>query len=159
NPSFQGPKPRAGAMPLNAPPTPKLEPLPPAPPTPTASERFFRAVAKVMTLSWDDNIFVWLPAISTDPNAGPTFGLMPVLVLSNPENHHIRHLIAPSYTYNGLFGQTVTGRYYFYPTDASQLYAVASYSQHTNRELKARYENSSFLGGRAFIRGEAYYDV
>jgi len=86
-----------------------------------------------MTKSWNGNIFVWLPAISTDPNGGPTYGVLPVLVLSDPETHHIRQLLAPSYTYNKLFGQTGTMRYYWYPSESSQYVTIGSFSQHTNR--------------------------
>jgi hypothetical protein len=154
NPAFQNPN--AGPMPAQAPKTPKLDRNAP---TPSRSERFFKKVADVMTTSWNNNIFVWLPAVSTDPNTGPTYGILPVLVLSDPNEHHIRHLLAPSYTYNELFGQTVTGRYYFYPTAESQLFATASFSARTNRELKIRYEDAELLGGRIFLRTEAYYDV
>ncbi len=156
NTKFQGPQ--SGTMPPNSPKTPKITPLPP-PPERTTGEKFFGAVANFMTTSWNRNIFVWLPAFSTDPNTGPTYGILPVLVLSDKESGHIRHLVAPSYTNNSLFGQTLTGRYYFYPTDESQLFATGSYSQHTNREVKVRYEDTEFLGGRAFVRGEGYFDV
>lgn len=156
NPKFQGP--RSQAMPANAPQTPQITPLPP-PKERSASEKFFGSVADFMTTTWKRNIFVWLPAFSTDPNTGPTYGILPVLVLSESEHGHIRHLLAPSYTNNALFGQTLTGRYYFYPTDDSQLFATGSYSQHTNREVKIRYEDTEFLGGRAFVRGEGYFDV
>lgn len=144
-------------MPANSPAMPSL-PAPQAPPA-TGIERFFRAAAKVMTRSWKENIFVWLPAISTDPNAGPTVGVLPVLVLSNPQTHHIRQLLAPSYTYNDLFGQTGTLRYYWYPTESSQYVAIGSFSQHTNREAKMRYENTSLMDGVLYFRSEAYYDV
>jgi len=156
NPGFQ--RPQSSPMPANSPVTPEITPLPP-PPKRTPTERFLGAAANMMTTSWDHNIFVWLPAFSTDPNSGPTYGILPVLVLSEPERHHIRQLFAPSYTYNEIFGQTVTGRYYFYPTDQSQLFTIASYSQHTNREIKLRYENTAFLGGRMFVRAEGYYDA
>ena len=124
-----------------------------------SADRFFNAAAKIMTKSWNGNIFVWLPAISTDPNAGPTIGILPVLVLADPETHHIRHLFAPSVTYNDLFGTTGTWRYYYYPTDVSQLFTTASISQHTNRELKARYENSAAHDGVLYVRAETYYTV
>lgn len=155
NPRVQAPA--APAMPVQAPEMPKPpEPIPE--PVASGADRFFNAAAKIMTKSWRGNIFVWLPAISTDPNTGPTMGIMPVLVLADPATHHIRHLLAPSYTYNELFGQTVTGRYYFYPTDSSQLYSAASYSQHVNRELKLRYENADALDGVLFLRGETFYN-
>ncbi len=154
NPKVQKSSP--SPMPPNAPDMPKA---PQMPPTPTGTERFLGAVAKVMTKSWGPNIFVWLPAISTDPNTGPTMGVLPVLVLADTESHHIRHLLAPSYTYNSLFGQTGTMRYYWYPTDASQLFAVGSLSERTNREIKVRYENPALLDGGMYFRGEVHYNV
>ncbi len=156
NPEVQGTSHQA--MPPHAPPIPTMTPAAPAAP-PTAADRFFAAAARVMTRSWGGNIFVWLPAISTDPNTGPTYGILPVVVLADPVSHHIRHLLAPSLTHNDLFGVTATGRYYFYPTDASQLYATASVSQHANHEIKARYENTAAEEGVLYVRGEAYYSV
>jgi outer membrane protein assembly factor BamA len=139
--------------------SPTAPQLPPPPPQPSATERFLRGAAKIMTTTWNSNIFVWLPAISTDPNSGPTYGLLPALVLSDSVTHHIRHLFAPSYTHNATFGETGTWRYYFYPTDQSQLFTTASYSQHTNRTVKIRYENSAFWDGLAFVRLEGYYNA
>jgi hypothetical protein len=154
NPNVQAPS--AYPMPANAP----VMPIgPQMPPRPTAGERFLGAVAKVMTKTWGPNIFVWLPAISTDPNAGPTGGVLPVMVLADSESRHIRHLLAPSYTYNPLFGQTGTMRYYWYPTDASQFVTIGSYSEHTNREIKVRYENTSLLDGTMYLRTEASHNV
>ena len=154
NPKVAGPG--SSPLPANAPEMPKA---PLMPPRPSASERFFGAVAKIMTKTWGADIFVWLPAISTDPNAGPTGGVLPVLVLADRESHHIQHLLAPSYTYNSSFGQTGTMRYYWYPTDESQFVTIGSYSEHTNREIKMRYENTALLDGAMYLRSEAYYDV
>lgn len=146
-------------LPPQSPAVPPIQAPQMPPPSASGADRFFAGAAQVMTHSWGDKLFVWLPAISTDPNAGPTYGLMPVLVISHPETHHIRQLIAPSYTYNSLFGQTGTARYYFYPTEASQLYAVGSISQHTNREIKLRYENTAAHDGVLYVRGEVYYSA
>ncbi len=154
NPKVQGTD--LSPMPPSAPEMPKA---PQMPPQPSKTERFLGAAAKVLTKSWGSNIFVWLPAISTDPNTGPTMGIMPVLVLADQQNRTIRHLLAPSYTYNSLFGQTGTVRYYWYPTASSQLYTVGSYSEHTNRELKARYENPALMDGTVYLRAEMYNNV
>jgi len=155
NPNVRSPG--TTAMPAQAPVMPPHLQAPPPPPMDSAAQRFFRAAAKIMTKSWGDNIFVWLPAVSTDPNTGPTGGVLPVLVLSDDASHHIRQLLAPSYTYNSFFGQTGTWRYYYYPTDASQLFTTASISQHTNHEIKARYEDTSARDGILYIRTEGYY--
>jgi len=50
-------------------------------------------------------------------------------------------------------------RYYWYPTDTSQFVTIGSYSQHVNRELKVRYENSSLMDGILYLRAEGYHDV
>jgi hypothetical protein len=154
NPKVQ--EPSFSPMPVNAPEMPKA---PQMAPQPSAVERFFGAVSKIMTKAWGPNLFVWLPAISTDPNAGPTGGVLPVMVLADPESHHIQHLLAPSYTYNSLFGQTGTMRYYWYPSSTSQFVTIGSMSEHTNREIKVRYENSSLWDGVLYVKAEAYHDV
>lgn len=154
NPNVRAPA--ASPMPANA---PSIQPLPAQPQMATPAERFFAGAAKVMTRSWNGNIFVWLPAVSTDPNAGPTYGVLPVLVLADPNSHQIRHLLAPSYTYNELFGQTGTMRYYWYPSNSSQFVTIGSYSQHTNREIKVRYENTALQDGVLYFRAEAYYEA
>jgi hypothetical protein len=146
------------ALPPQAPDMP-APPVPMSTPPKTDADRFFNTAAKIMTKSWGHNLFVWLPAISTDPNSGPTVGILPVLVISDPTSHRIRHLIAPSYTYNELFGQTITSRYYFYPTEASQMYVNASISQYVNRELKFRYENPAADDGVLYVKGEVYRNV
>ncbi len=157
------PNPKVGrttpaAMPVPAPDMPK-GPQPDTEPLPAGANKFFDVVAKIMTTSWGSNIFVWLPAVSTDPNTGPTMGLLPVLVLADPQNQHIRHLFAPSATYNDLFGFTGTWRYYWYPTDDSQFFTYASYSKRTNRDFKIRYENPSLFDKVLYVRGELYHSV
>jgi hypothetical protein len=154
NPKVHSPSP--SAMPSQA---PEMPAGPTMPAQPSKTERFLGAASKVMTKSWGPNLFVWLPAVSTDPNAGPTGGFLPVMLLEDPVTHHIRHLFAPSYTYNDLFGQTGTWRYYYYPTDASQLFTLASYSEHTNREAKVRYENSAARDGVLYLNAESYYSA
>jgi len=156
NPNVQ--KPGPAPMPTQAPampegPTPDTEPLP------GGANKFFDVVARYMTTTWSGNIFVWLPAISTDPNTGPTYGILPVLVLADPEDKHIRHLMAPSVTYNELFGTTGTMRYYWYPTDDSQMFALASFSKDTNREVKLRYENPSLYDKVIYVRGEMLHAI
>lgn len=158
NPKVQSPG-TASAMPTQAPPMPEglkpdTEPLPVA-----GADKFFNTMAKIMTKSWGPNIFVWLPAISTDPNAGPTIGILPVLVLADESTRRIKNLLAPSITYNDLFGVTGTMRYYWYPTDRSQLFAYGSYSAETNRVAKLRYENPAALEDVLYVRGEILYDV
>jgi len=154
NPKVRAPQ--TEAMPLTAPAMPQPPQKMEQPKS--GSEKFFSKVADVMTTTWKDNIFVWLPALSTDPNAGATYGILPVLVLADAQKH-IRHLMAPSYTYNELFGQTGTMRYYFYPTDSSQLFAITSISQHENREARMRYENAAALDKLLYFRVEGGFQV
>src|ERR1700687_1013362 len=143
----------AGVVDLGSPPTTREPHVSPGPvytekiPSPeeekTLLDRFVGHVAETITTPWHDSLFVWLPAIERDPNTRLRIGVLPVLLLTNKENHQIRHILAPGYTYNSLFGQTGEMNYYFFPTDASQLIAIASVSEHTNRDSELSYQNTS----------------
>src|SRR5438046_341006 len=59
---------------------------PTAPPA-TGGERFARLLADVLTREWHHNMLILLPATTTDPNSGPTLGVMPVLMVIEPVTH------------------------------------------------------------------------
>jgi hypothetical protein len=151
NPAVQDPQP-----PFTQP--PKL-PLPETGAAPSGSERFIRGLANIMTKPWHNDLFIWLPAITTDPNSGVTLGFMPVLLLPEENSHRIRQLIAPLYTYNPIFGQTITGNYFLYPTNVSQFFTEGSISQRTNRDIEAHYQNNAFWGKVGTLAAEAGFTV
>jgi hypothetical protein len=153
NPKVQDPTPTP-TPPKELPPKSELEN-----PGATGSERFVRSLADLLTSEWRDNIVVWLPAIRTDPNSGTEWGVMPVLLLVESPSRRIRHLIAPSYTYNRIFGHSAYGNYFYYPNDDAQLYLGASVSQRTNRELEAHYENKAIAGKWLYFDAHVDYAI
>jgi hypothetical protein len=140
-------------------PTPIVTKSPPPNDQTSRLDRFLIYIAGVMTTPWHDNMFVWLPALAADPNSGATYGVLPVLLIPEKETHHIRHLIAPTYTYNQLFGQSAGIDYYFYPNSSSQLYASARRSEHTNRDLELSYEQMTLWSRWIYFRADASYEV
>jgi outer membrane protein assembly factor BamA len=88
-----------------------------------------------------------LPAIDTDPNAGATYGVLPVLLLRD-EAEQVRSIIAPSITYNEFRGITGTFRYFDYPTPAERFEFIAGYSETIERELDIQYRNLGLFAGR-----------
>ncbi|MBI4640666.1 MAG: BamA/TamA family outer membrane protein [Candidatus Tectomicrobia bacterium] len=96
-----------------------------------------------------------LPAISTKPNEGATFGILPVFLLLD-EQDHIQVLLAPSLTFNEIFGVTGTFRLFAYPDGNRQFQIIASLSSKINRDYRIFYEDPGFSQGRFLIRGEAF---
>jgi Omp85 superfamily domain len=92
----------------------------------------------------DHGMIVRLPIIDTDPNRGVTYGVMPILVLTDASGQ-IRQIHAPSLTYNGHFGFSPTYRYYWYPQDDASLVARVSWAKFEH-EAMGQYKDSSFLG-------------
>lgn len=88
-----------------------------------------------------------MPAFDTDPNAGETYGLLPVLLFRDKDDQ-VTSILAPSVTSNDVRGVTGTFRYFAYPTAAERLEAVASYSETIERKLDLHYRNLGIFGGR-----------
>ncbi|MBI3291527.1 MAG: hypothetical protein HYZ73_01780, partial [Elusimicrobia bacterium] len=122
----------------------------PPPPPPPRFERFMRAASKVMTHIEGHAGRIYFPAIASDPNAGPTYGILPIWLRTN-ERGQILHLFAPSITYNAIFGPTPTFRYYFYPTAESRLFAIVSRALHNDYRAAVRYRDNGFLNSRCTI--------
>jgi outer membrane protein assembly factor BamA len=99
--------------------------------------------------------FIPLPAIDTDPNAGNTYGFLPVL-LFRTEDDQVKSIIAPSVTWNEFRGVTGTFRLFHYPSGDERVDLVASYSETIERELDLFYRNLGLLGGR--FHGELQFE-
>ncbi|MBI4371052.1 MAG: BamA/TamA family outer membrane protein [Elusimicrobia bacterium] len=90
-------------------------------------------------------MFIRLPVVDTDPNRGVTYGVMPIWVLQGKDDDRIRHIHAPSLTFNRYFRLNSTYRYYYYPAEDAALVARASRSKY-EREVLLQYEDRSALG-------------
>lgn len=101
--------------------------------------------------------FIPVPAFDTDPNAGQTYGLLPVLLFKE-ENGQVRSILAPSVTYNEIRGVTGTFRYYLYPNAVERFAAVMGYSETIERQINLQYRNLGIFGGRFHADLKLLYD-
>lgn len=104
-----------------------------------------------------DISFVPLPAIDTDPNAGTTYGLLPVILFKDQADQ-VRHILAPSVTYNDFRGLTGTFRYFGYPTEAERFEVVAGYSETIERKIDLHYKNLGLFANRFHADIQFLYD-
>ena len=98
-----------------------------------------------------------LPPIDTDPNAGTTYGVLPV-ALFRDENDAVRSILAPSVTYNQFRGFTGTFRFFHYPSAVERVDVIGSYSEVIERKLDLHYRNLGLLAGRFHADMEFLHD-
>jgi outer membrane protein assembly factor BamA len=101
--------------------------------------------------------FIPLPSIDTDPNAGATYGVLPVLLLRDQADV-VKTIIAPSVTYNEFRGWTGTFRYYAFPTAAERFDFEAGYSETIERRLNLHYRNQALFGERFHTDLQVLFD-
>jgi outer membrane protein assembly factor BamA len=101
--------------------------------------------------------FIPLPAIDTDPNAGNTYGVLPVLLFRD-EAEQVRSIVAPSLTYNEFRGITGTFRYFTYPTPPERFDFIAGYSETIERKLDIHYRNLGVFAGRFHADVQVLHD-
>src|SRR5262249_34819297 len=104
-----------------------------------------------------DYSFIPLPSIDTDPNAGVTYGVLPVLLLKD-EQDQVRTIIAPSLTYNDFRGFTGTFRYYTYPSPPERFDFEAGYSETIERRLNLHYRNLGLFADRFHTDVQLLFD-
>jgi hypothetical protein len=92
----------------------------------------------------EHGIFVRLPIVDTDPNRGTTFGVLPILVLQDPQTDRITQIHAPSLTYNQYFGVEPTYRYYYYPTEQSSLAMRGSLGKYEDEAMTEYADRHAF---------------
>jgi len=107
-------------------------------------QRFVDWAVGLMTGKGENSIRVYFPALSTDPNSGATLGALPIWLLQDQQKN-IRHIIAPSLTYNGTFGITPTFRYYYYPHPDAQFFVIGSKSQTSDERVTLRYTDPRWM--------------
>jgi hypothetical protein len=91
--------------------------------------------------------FFPLPMYTTVPNEGSTYGFMPVF-LRVDSTGEIRHIWAPSVSWNKAAGVNGTLRYYRYPDREQAWSVIAAASTHVNRTLWLTYDRFPLEPGR-----------
>jgi hypothetical protein len=82
--------------------------------------------------------FIPLPKVATDPNGDTTLGFLPVWLFTD-DKKQIRRMFAPDLTYNPTLGLGGTLRFFSYPSNDTQWYAVASAAQTIARDIDLFY--------------------
>ncbi len=106
--------------------------------------KILQGIINVMIAASPGKTRVYLPAPSSDPNSGVTVGVLPVFLFVD-DKEVVRHILAPSLTYNKIFKANATFRYYWYPRPGSQFFTLASYALETDRRFTLRYEDPKFF--------------
>ena len=109
----------------------------------TLGGKILQGIINVMIAASPGKTQVYLPAPSSDPNSGLTVGVLPVFLFVD-DKEVVKHILAPSLTYNKIFKANATMRYYWYPRPGAQFFTLASYAIETDRRFTLRYEDPKF---------------
>lgn len=96
-----------------------------------------------------------VPFVSTDPNAGVTYGL--ILAFLETRDARTRSITAPSVSYSDIFGVTGTFRHFFYPQGDEKITTYASYGTGSEQVYYLEYKNPSVLNRSYSLEGQAGY--
>jgi outer membrane protein assembly factor BamA len=102
--------------------------------------------------------FIPLPLIDTDPNAGETFGFLPVFLFLDQEDQ-LTSMIAPDLTYNETTGFSGTFRYFGYPEEDQQYYFILSQSTKKRHDYELYWEDSSFFNEKYMLEIELFSSI
>ncbi len=121
------------------------------PPTPEeipqegAAQGHVPLIARWLLHPISNGMFVNVPVVGTDPNRGPTAGIMPIWVIRNKNSDTIKEIFAPSFTHNSYYGYNGTMRYYYYPYPEAELLVDGVLSTTIEREVQGIYQDTNFL--------------
>jgi len=101
--------------------------------------------------------FIPLPEIATDPNGDTTLGFLPVWLFTDNQDQ-IRQIFAPDLTYNNTLGVGGTLRYFSYPSDDTQWYALASGAEKIARDIDISYSTGRTRQERWSFDGRLRYE-
>ena len=118
---------------------------------------FFKTVSFMVASSSGPVSWVNVPSVSIEPYTGLTAGLLSVW--ARADRNEVRHIFAPSFTHNPLFGWTTSARYYYYPSRATHLYAVASLSERTDQQAFLRYTHVETCAHELAYHAEFNHEV
>ena len=97
-----------------------------------------------------------LPAISTNPNEGITYGAL-AAVLMYDKKGGVRTLLAPQLNYNHYYGVTGTMYGAFYPRNGRSFQVNLSRSQHVNFDYEATFRDIGNIRKNLEINAYGYY--
>ena len=100
--------------------------------------------------------FIPIPYVSSVPNEGPSYGVMPVLMFHEGET--TTGIFAPAIDYNDALGVSGALRYFGYPRGGRRTFALkAGQSTEGQSDHYAWYEDHGVLAGKLDFRVETAY--
>ena len=99
--------------------------------------------------------FIPIPYVSSVPNEGPSYGVMPVLMMH--EGDVTTGIFAPAIDYNEALGVSFAFRYFGYPRSGRTYAFKAGQSTEDQSDYYAWFEDPGILGGRMAMRVELTY--
>ena len=97
-----------------------------------------------------------IPELIADPNEGLTYGLLPVLMLTDRDGR-LEHMIADDLRYNRTTGWFPGFRLFGYPTTERTYYLVARQSVKIDQEYEAFYQDDGVADGQLRLLGDVGY--
>ena len=94
-----------------------------------------------------------IPEVLTDPNEGVTYGLMPILLLTDRDDR-LEHMVASDVRYNKTTGVYPAFRLFGYPSLDQRYYVVVKKSERIDEEYDGLYQNTGLIGGRGSALAE-----
>src|SRR5690242_93021 len=140
---------------------PQAAPVMPRPPVPeaarppTSSESSARGLMSLFDIR--NSPFIPVPEVSTDPNAGTSFGILPVYLVTNDQKE-ISRIYAPDILYHPTLGVGGHFRVFGYPSTDTEWYVVAGAKQRIEREFDALYTTGITRTGPWSLSARTNYD-
>jgi hypothetical protein len=140
---------------------PQGAPVMPRPPVPeaarpaTSSESSASGLMSLFDLR--NSPFIPVPEVTTDPNAGTSFGILPVYLVTNDQKE-ISRIYAPDILYHPTLGVGGHFRVFGYPSTDTEWYVVAGAKQRIEREFDALYTTGITRTGPWSLSGRTVYD-
>ncbi|MDO8518806.1 MAG: BamA/TamA family outer membrane protein [Deltaproteobacteria bacterium] len=89
--------------------------------------------------------FFPVPIIESRPDEGQTYGIMPVLLFTDPKENAIKRILAAIGQYNSVSGFGGAGLAYFYPQPHQEIQFYAELAQRHEREITLRFFDPLFF--------------
>jgi len=108
-------------------------------PEKSSLDRFLQHTANILTRSTAAGGRVYFPVVAHNPNAGTSFGILPVWLVNDDEGG-IRHILAPMFIYNPTLGPGFSGTYYYYPSEQDKVRVLVEKAAKSDYRLSGLYD-------------------
>ncbi|MBI4802367.1 MAG: BamA/TamA family outer membrane protein [Elusimicrobia bacterium] len=130
-----------------------LKPL--EPPAAAYRENLLSRMLTAMAIKTAGGPIILFPAVDSNKDLGPSYGLMPIIPLRDRNTKLIKSVMVPSASYNRYLGATLTYRHYIFPDEKRFFILRAALSQEVEREFITYYYTPRLFGTAIRLSFEA----